>query len=269
MADSAVGLRRLFFFDAVCREGGICQAAEAIGMTQPAVSQAIKKLESSYGATLFARGHGGSELTPEGELLHRRVRRMFDQMEAAIAELPAGAKARTHSAAAVCRHLTDAQLRCHIAIARLGSAVDAARELDISQVRCTVPRASWRTRSVSRCTGAGCTTWRPIRRAWNWRANSAGAARNRPGRGRPCCGARLEQRPGGGGSIAPAAATLAGARDRPRAQGLSRRRRDDPRRPAFAAAAALQFGAIDVIVGALRSPRLEGAVTESELFVDP
>ena len=133
MTEQGASLRRLFFFDAVCREGGICQAAEAIGMTQPAVSQAIKKLEAGFDAQLFARGHGGSELTAEGALLQRRVRRMFEQMTAAVAELLAGAKARTADAAAVCRHLTDAQLRCHIAIAQGGSAVSAARQLGISQ----------------------------------------------------------------------------------------------------------------------------------------
>jgi DNA-binding transcriptional LysR family regulator len=270
MADSTVGLRRLFFFDAVCREGGICQAAEAIGMTQPAVSQAIKKLEASYGATLFARGHGGSELTPEGELLHRRVRRMLDQMETAVAELPAGAKARTRSAAAVCRHLTDAQLRCHIAIAQLGSAVDAARKLDISQV--AVHRAARELEDT-----VGIALYR--RRVHNVAANPAGMELARK------LSLALHE-------ISQAAGDLAAARglssgqvvvgmlpllpQRLVARAIGRVREAYPDAAVTIhegqhsqLLAALQFGAIDVIVGALRSPRLQGAVTESELFVDP
>jgi DNA-binding transcriptional LysR family regulator len=270
MDDQTARLRRLFFFDAVCREGGICQAAEAIGMTQPAVSQAIKKLEASYGAVLFARGHGGSELTREGALLHRRVRRMFDQMEAAIAEVLAGAKGRAHSAAAVCRHLTDAQLRCHVAISQLGSAVDAARQLGISQA--AVHRAARELEDT-----VGVTLYR--RRVHNVSANLAGLELARK------ISLALHE-------IGQAASDLASARgltsgkvavgvlpllpQRLLARAIGRLRIAYPdaavtihEGPHSQLMQALQFGAIDVIVGALRSPRLEGAVTESELFDDP
>lgn len=132
MALKATGLRRLFLFDAVCREGGIGQAAASVGLSQPAVSQAINKLENGIGVPLFDRGFAGSDLNFLGEVLQRRVRRMFEQIEQGVSGL-FGSAAMSSSVSSICRHLTDAQIRCHIAIAQQGSAVGAARQLGISQ----------------------------------------------------------------------------------------------------------------------------------------
>src|SRR6185295_17760136 len=103
--EDLINLRRFVLFDAVCREGGISQAALAVGLSQPAVSLAIKKLESTIDAVLFERGYGGSELTRDGALLQRRVARMLQQIEAAVADMPASARARHYDATAVCRRL--------------------------------------------------------------------------------------------------------------------------------------------------------------------
>ena len=129
--DDLTRLRRLFLFDAVCEAGGIGQAAARAGRTQPAVSLAISKLEASFGGQLFERGFGGSELTEEGVILQRRVRRMLDQMERAVASLTGQAAAA--NAGKICRRLTDTQVRCHVAIANAGSAAEAAQLLGISQ----------------------------------------------------------------------------------------------------------------------------------------
>ena len=127
--DDLTRLRRLFLFDAVCEAGGIGQAAARAGRTQPAVSLAISKLEASFGGQLFERGFGGSELTAEGMILQRRVRRMLDQMERAVANLTG--QSAVSNAGKICRHLTDTQVRCHIAIANAGSAAEAAQTLGI------------------------------------------------------------------------------------------------------------------------------------------
>lgn len=55
----------------VVRLGGFARAAEALGLTQPAVTTRIKNLEMSIGAEVFARGPGGPRLTPKGETLLR------------------------------------------------------------------------------------------------------------------------------------------------------------------------------------------------------
>ncbi|WP_456299790.1 LysR family transcriptional regulator [Paraburkholderia tropica] len=128
--DDLARLRRLFLFDAVCEAGGIGQAAIHAGRTQPAVSMAINKLEASFDCQLFERGFGGSELTGDGIIVQRRVRRMLDQMERAVVVLTGQSAA---NAAKICRRLTDAQVRCHMAIAEGGSAAEAALSLGISQ----------------------------------------------------------------------------------------------------------------------------------------
>jgi LysR family transcriptional regulator of gallate degradation len=270
MNDENTNLRRLTFFDAVCRAGGIGQAAAAIGMTQPAVSQAIKRLEQSYGAQLFARGHGGCELTDEGALLQRRMRRMFSQIEAALAALPTAARVRATDPAAVRRHLTDAQLRCHIAIAHCGSAVAAARQLGISQV--AVHRAARELEDT-----VGVALYR--RRVHNVSVNTAGLALARK------LGVALHE-------IAQATDDLAAARgqasgqvkvgmlplmpQRLLARAIGRLRETYPEAavtihegPHSQLLGALEFGQLDVIVGALRAPRLVGPVLEIDLFDDP
>lgn len=56
-------------FVEVCRFLNFSQAAEALNTTQPAVSLAVKELESHYGVTLFERMNRRVYLTPAGEAL--------------------------------------------------------------------------------------------------------------------------------------------------------------------------------------------------------
>jgi DNA-binding transcriptional LysR family regulator len=54
-------------FLAIVRFGGYHRAAEALHLTQPAVSRHMRRLEEQLGAPLFARRGRGVELTPYGE----------------------------------------------------------------------------------------------------------------------------------------------------------------------------------------------------------
>lgn len=56
-------------FVEVCRFLNFSQAAEALNTTQPAVSLAVKELESHYGVALFERMNRRVYLTPAGETL--------------------------------------------------------------------------------------------------------------------------------------------------------------------------------------------------------
>lgn len=56
-------------FVEVCRFLNFSQAAEALNTTQPAVSLAVKELESHYGVALFERINRRVYLTPAGEAL--------------------------------------------------------------------------------------------------------------------------------------------------------------------------------------------------------
>lgn len=59
----------------VVEHGTITGAAEALAISQPAVSQAIKNLEKSLGCSLFVRSAKGVRLTNEGEVLYSYVKR--------------------------------------------------------------------------------------------------------------------------------------------------------------------------------------------------
>ncbi len=69
-------LYRVFYVVAKC--GSLTKAAEELYISQPAVSQAIKQLESQLGGKLFNRTHKGMELTETGG------KQIFDTVEKAL-----------------------------------------------------------------------------------------------------------------------------------------------------------------------------------------
>jgi DNA-binding transcriptional LysR family regulator len=71
-------------FHEIVREGGLSSAAQQIGRKQPAVSLALKRLESRLNVVLCRRGPGGFELTDEGQL----VAELCGRMTAMVAQLP-------------------------------------------------------------------------------------------------------------------------------------------------------------------------------------
>lgn len=60
----------------VAEKKNFTRAAQALSLTQPAVSHHISQLEQELGVRLFVRGNGELMLTPEGETVVRYVRRM-------------------------------------------------------------------------------------------------------------------------------------------------------------------------------------------------
>ncbi|TFL17519.1 hydrogen peroxide-inducible genes activator [Jannaschia formosa] len=67
-------LRQLRYFDAVARHGHFGRAAEASGVSQPALSVQVKELETELGARLFERGPRQVRLTAFGETFAGRAR---------------------------------------------------------------------------------------------------------------------------------------------------------------------------------------------------
>lgn len=61
--------RRLQVFHAVARQLSFTKAADALFMTQPAVTFQIKQLEEHFNTLLFERGHGRIALTPAGDIV--------------------------------------------------------------------------------------------------------------------------------------------------------------------------------------------------------
>ena len=77
----SVNLEYYRVFCSVCECGGITAAAEALCISQPAVSQAVRQLETALGCRLFLRTSRGVKLTSEGELLLSYVRRGIDAIQ--------------------------------------------------------------------------------------------------------------------------------------------------------------------------------------------
>ncbi len=72
-------------FHAVATHGGFSRAAGALHLTQPAISEQVRKLEQAHDVLLFLRDRKRVSLTPQGEALLLRTRPFFE-MEQQIAE---------------------------------------------------------------------------------------------------------------------------------------------------------------------------------------
>ncbi|HYD71189.1 LysR substrate-binding domain-containing protein [Azospirillum sp.] len=82
-----VRLQQLRVVTAVKEHGSLLKAAETLGLTQPAVSKALKEIEAELGVTLFRRTNRGVEATPYGEAMLHHIRQMFSQLEQAADEV--------------------------------------------------------------------------------------------------------------------------------------------------------------------------------------
>jgi len=69
--------RRLQVFHAVAKQLSFTKAAEALFMTQPAVTFQIKQLEEHFNTRLFERGHGRISLTPAGAVVLEYAERIL------------------------------------------------------------------------------------------------------------------------------------------------------------------------------------------------
>jgi DNA-binding transcriptional LysR family regulator len=72
-----VELRQLEYFVAVARHRHFGRAAEAVYVTQPALSQQVRRLEAELGLALLKRTSRGVELTPAGEDLLPRAEQIL------------------------------------------------------------------------------------------------------------------------------------------------------------------------------------------------
>lgn len=80
-------IRHLRYFVAVAELRNFTRAAEASFVAQSALSQQISRLEHEVGTPLFVRGSRKIDLTPAGQLLLPRARRLIADERAARAEL--------------------------------------------------------------------------------------------------------------------------------------------------------------------------------------
>jgi DNA-binding transcriptional LysR family regulator len=75
--------RHLRYFVAVADSGSLTRAAETLGIAQPALSQALARMEALLGAKLFTRSRRGAELTVAGHAILDDARFSLARIDAA------------------------------------------------------------------------------------------------------------------------------------------------------------------------------------------
>lgn len=142
-------LRHLRAFSEVAATGSVTEAARRIHLTQPAISQALSRLEERVGAPLFEQGANRMVLTTAGTMFAPRVTRALDFLSHGAREVRRIAGQRSKGGFASFDHLlTIAQLNALSAMAEAGNFSLAARASGLSQP--SIHRAA---RDLERLTG--------------------------------------------------------------------------------------------------------------------
>ena len=68
MIDRRIKIRHIQAFVEITRQGRMNRAAEALYLTQPAMSRTLKELEEIVGQPLLIRSRAGVTLTPQGKV---------------------------------------------------------------------------------------------------------------------------------------------------------------------------------------------------------
>ena len=121
-----LNLRHLAAVPAIVAKGSISAAAQAVSLSQPALTQGLAKLEAQLGADLFQRRPEGMVVTRAGTMLAERV-------ESAMRHLAGATRGSARGCARPERLITAAQLRSFLALADAGSFLEAASRIGLSQ----------------------------------------------------------------------------------------------------------------------------------------
>jgi LysR family transcriptional activator of mexEF-oprN operon len=79
-----LNLNLLATLEAILRTGQVSRAAEALGVTQPAVSHSLKRLRHQLGDHLLVRSAGGMTLTPRAQELKATLLPLVRQLQSAL-----------------------------------------------------------------------------------------------------------------------------------------------------------------------------------------
>lgn len=130
-ASALPNLRHLRVLQAVERLQSVSRASEDLNISQPAVTQAVAKMEADFGVPLFERGAQGTFTTPVGRQFLQRVCRFFDLLDLALAEVcdaaPGGGRRGVE------RMITTTHIRSLIATVDPATVAEVAREIGVSE----------------------------------------------------------------------------------------------------------------------------------------
>lgn len=135
-------IRHLQLLQDVARHGSVSAAAHAAHLSQPAVSQAIARLERDFGRPLFERRAGRLQAGPTGEIGLARAERALGQLREGLEEIG------PPRAAPQLRSVTAAQLRALVAVVEQNGFSAAARSTGLA-----APSLHRATRQLERLLG--------------------------------------------------------------------------------------------------------------------
>ena len=139
-----LNLRHLRAVAAIDANGSLSAAADAVSLSQPALTQGLARLEAQIGAALFERRPDGMRTTAAGAVVALRAAEAVGQLAQAMRTA-----ARAGGFAMPERLLTMAQVRAFLALADAGSFAGAAAATGIAP-----PSLHRATRDVERLAGA-------------------------------------------------------------------------------------------------------------------
>ncbi|WP_419903918.1 LysR substrate-binding domain-containing protein [Kiloniella sp.] len=126
-------ISELHAFDAASKFGNLTKAAQQLRLTQPALSQKIKRLESFVGEPLFLRQNRGVSLTQAGVALHEAIQNSLANIHDVFEQIEARKAIRR------VRISTDFAFAGHWLIPRLANLRDHFQDLDIQVVTSQTP----------------------------------------------------------------------------------------------------------------------------------
>ena len=108
----ALNLRHLHAVERIARLGTVNAAAAAVNLSQPAITQALSRLEDIIGLPLFERRHDGMIPTDAGDILAPRIAAALDHIRSP--------------------HVTMSRMRAMLAVAETGSYTGASLATGLS-----------------------------------------------------------------------------------------------------------------------------------------
>lgn len=126
-------LRHLRVFLAVCDLKSITRASEHIFLSQPAITQAIAKLEKQLETQLFERHSDGMYPTESGLTWQKRVIRSLDYLKEATAEVVKEVTNKELQSNNVLAQISTTQLKALVAVCEVQNFSIASRNLGVSQ----------------------------------------------------------------------------------------------------------------------------------------
>ncbi len=134
MGRIAPNIRHLRAFCEVARENSISRASKQVYLSQPAITQAIAKLERILNTSLFDRRPDGMFVTKPGRLFLGRVERLLEHLhKGTIEALRIDSRKKSIPNVYLDRLFTTVQLRALIAVSEAGNFSLAARNIGTTQ----------------------------------------------------------------------------------------------------------------------------------------